>query len=121
MTAKVEYRPEGDYVVVWVRGALHKESAAQMMTEWMVLVREHGCHRVLTDFQEAVVGETTTGMYEFVGQMEELGIPRDLKMASVATRDAQAHAFFETVARNQGWHYQLFNDLEAATTWLTQD
>ena len=66
------------------------------------------------------MGESVTGMYEFIGKMDSLGIPRDMKMASVVRGDTKDHVFFETVARNQGWLYQVFASVQEAEAWLAE-
>ncbi len=121
MPAEVEYRPDGEYVYVKVQGELVTERAVEMIQHWMALETQHACRKVLTDCRMAELVETITGMYEFVSKMDSLGIPRDMKMACVARRNTEDHVFFETVAQNQGWLYQLFEGLDEAVAWLTED
>lgn len=121
MPAEVEYRPQGNFVYMRVHGELKAETAKGMIAQWLALEQEHGCRKVLADFREAELGESITGMYDFIGKMDSLGIPRDMKMANIVRRDDDAHSFFETVARNQGWRFQLFYSQDEAEAWLAED
>ena len=121
MPAEVEFRPEGGHVYMRVFGEVTTETAKGMIAQWMKLASEHNCKKVLTDYREAALGDSITGMYDFVGKMDALGIPRDMQMASVVAQDTDDHVFFEPVARNQGWRYQLFYDLAEAEAWLAED
>lgn len=121
MPAEVEFRPEGGYVYMRVVGEINTKTAMGMISQWMMLEREHTCRKVLTDYRESVLSESITGMYDFVGKMDDLGIPRDMQMACVARPGSDDHVFFETVARNQGWRYQLFSEIAEARAWLVED
>jgi hypothetical protein len=119
MPAEVEYRSEGGFVYMRVHGELTAETAMGMIAQWLALGQQHECRKVLADFREVVMGESITGMYEFVGKMDSMGIPRDMKMANVIRPDDDDNSFFETVARNQGWRFQAFVSPEEAEAWLT--
>jgi len=120
MPAEVKFRPEANFVYMRVHGELSTENAMGMIAQWLALEREHECRKVLADFRTTIMGESITGMYEFVGKMPALGIPRDMKMANVIREDDSRSSFFETVARNQGWRFQTFHDQDDAEAWLTE-
>jgi hypothetical protein len=69
---------------------------------------------------ESVTGNTFE-IYDRPRSFVKLGVPFKIRMAEVVRREHREHfGFLETVCRNRGFVFQLFNDRESALAWLGQ-
>jgi hypothetical protein len=82
------------------------------------MVSEKNCSRALADFTGTKLAESTLGMFDLASGLEDIGMPRNLKMATLVKSDLSNHTFFETVAQNRGWTYRVFTDFREAVEWL---
>ena len=116
----VEYQPDRDLIIVRHEGDLDYNVLLSYGAEALELAAQHNCHRFLIDQTQSIITEETTRIFEFVTELEKLGLQRTDKVAVVIARDIANHLFFETVARNRGYNLRYFYDVAPALKWLEQ-
>ena len=110
--------PGGRFVHIVASGEIQAAETARMAKAGLALAREAGCRRYLIDYRQTTVADTTIDTYEFMSNLEKIGITRKDRIAFVMAQDEDAHRFAETVARNRGSHIRYFIDSENAVDWL---
>lgn len=118
MSHSLEYREKDGYVLLRMFGDLNAEVARPAIKAWLAMAAEYDCKRVLIDYTDCNVTESTIGMFDLAAKLGDVGVPRTMPIAAVAAGDLEDHRFVETVAQNRGWTYKVFTDLEEAERWL---
>lgn len=98
-----------------INGEMEREFAGKAITEAkqrnirQFLVDVRGTTNVASSFQQYLFG------YK---DMEELGLPRNSKIAVLTDENDRTHDFVETVFINAGYNCHLFREEKAAIEWL---
>ncbi len=116
----VEYQSDRDLIIVRHEGDLDYNVLLGYGAEALKLAARHHCHKFLIDETRAVITEETIRIFEFVTELEKLGLRRTDKVAVLIARDIADHLFFETVARNRGYNFRYFYDVAPAMDWFEQ-
>ncbi len=114
MAYTIEHQPDRNLVVVRHEGNLNREVLSSYGAEALKLATQHNCHKLLIDETRSVIAEETIHIFEFVTDLEKLGLQRVDKVAVLIARDIAGHLFFETIARNRGYNLRYFYDAAPA-------
>lgn len=104
---------------VVVEGQIQAQKTAEMAIQGIEFARENNCNKFLIDYRLADVKDSTMDTYNFMANLEKLGLSHTDKIAIIYSQDKKKHHFAETVAVNRGWsniHY--FFEIDSATNWL---
>jgi len=107
-------------LVIKTEGVIDVAAANAMRNEGAKLIKQHGYLLCLLDHSLAE-GYTlsTLDIYSIPKRYNELGIPRNFRMALVVPEQMRKDLiFYETVCRNNGYFASVFFDQESAITWL---
>ena len=107
-------------LVIKTEGVIDIAAANAMREEGAKQIKQHGYLLCLLDHSQAE-GYTlsTLDIYSIPKKYNELGIPRNLRMALVVPEHMRRDLFFyETVCRNNGYFASVFFDHESAIAWL---
>jgi hypothetical protein len=117
------FLPEGRIVVIETSGIADKEGSIGMAKSIAKTMIFHGSVRCLVDHSaiQSVTGNSFE-IYDRPSLFVKLGVPFKIKIAEVVRMEHREHfAFFETVCRNRGFIFCLFDDRESALEWLRQE
>jgi hypothetical protein len=118
MSYSLEYRERDGYILLRMMGDLNADVARPAIKAWLAMAAEYDCRRMLVDYTDCRVVESTLGMFDLAAKLGDVGVPRTVSIASVVHSDLKDHLFVETVAQNRGWIYRVFSDFEEAERWL---
>ena len=80
---------------------------------------QYSCSLFLFDMREAtIIGGPLEAFYT-VSNPEEMGHMRHFRAAAVYSSNVEQHKFMETVARNRGHNFRVFEDIDEAIEYLT--
>ncbi len=120
MAFSVRYDRERHLVLVEVTSLIDAAVATSIAREAVSLSSIHDCKEFLMDFRKTAIVEGTMGIYNFANSLPDLGLARDVRIASVISGEDPDHRFYETVARNLGFDVRYFTDGEQAERWLAE-
>jgi hypothetical protein len=122
MAIDVTFVPEEELIKVTCRGKITLGEIEAANKAGFTLASEHGVFRFLADTRQAKPGIGSYEIYDLPDSYVSLGLPRSAMIAVVApahTKDYDNYRFFETVCRNNGFHYvEIFDSMESAKKWL---
>jgi hypothetical protein len=122
MAIELTFVPEDELIVVTCRGRITFREIEAANKEGYKLALQHGVTRFLADARDVEAGIGSHEIYELPDSYASAGIPRSTMIAVVAPADRKNYEdfrFFETVCRNNGYHYvETFDTVEAARDWL---
>jgi hypothetical protein len=114
----ISHVPEKPLLTVKTSGTLEKSSLRSMTADLCETLRQQPCKGVLIDYSAAVIRLHLHELYDRPKVIEELGFPREVKVAILfpeVNADAQ---FLENVYVNAGFPVRVFQDSKAALEWL---
>ncbi len=117
------FLPEDRIVVIETSGIADKEGSIGMAKSIAKTMMIHRSVRCLVDHSavESVTGNSFE-IYDRPNLFVKLGVPFKIKLAEVVRREHREHfGFLETVCRNRGFIFRLFDDRESAIGWLRQE
>jgi hypothetical protein len=116
----MHYDENEKIIFISTSGVLDIRSASILRSEGAELIKHHNCMRCLLDHRNIKRDALSTlDIYDLPKRYDELGIPRQLKMAVVVQKSLMDNlSFYETVCRNNGYSVSLFFDREFALEWL---
>ncbi len=120
MAYSVRYDAQRHLVFMHITSTLTISVAKACAIEAADLVLRHNCKSVLTDFRECVPAVETMEIYDFALSLPGIGMARDVRIASVVSKQHPDHRFFETVLKNRGSAVQYFTDTDEALRWLAE-
>lgn len=104
-----------------ITGTIRVSGLKTMAAEALAMARAHGCRASLLDITDATAGDSITETFQFMTQLDGLGLERSDFVAVVYAQDAASHKFAETVAQNRGWpNVRYFTDAAAAESWMRE-
>ncbi len=82
--------------------------------------REYNCNKCLIDHRKAEIILEITPSYHRTKLYSEVGFDAETKAAILLKKIADEDRFFEDVCQNRGWNLRVFDDHEAAMSWLEE-
>jgi hypothetical protein len=120
MNIEIKYLDEHDIVRISWHGLFSgPRDAPSMMNQARPVLEGHACTRILFDFGEAQIVDSTLRTYETGSRAKDLGYDQKFKAAILYSQDEKKHAFVETVMRNRRYNIRIFQDESTAISWLT--
>jgi len=117
----ISFLAEQQIVVIQTQGIADETSSLEMVKSLPKAMRENQAMRCLIDHRElSSVSGNSIEIYYRSKEISEMSIPSEVKIAEVVPPDQRGHfGFLETVCRNRGFDFRIFNDPEPAMQWLT--
>jgi len=122
MSFKISVSENSKYIIGKVDGQLTREMAQQLTKEYVKLIKSTGIKRILNDVRDVPNEMGILNAYEYAYRdVQDLGLPRNIRAAIVADGDDVSHEFQETVANNAGYYVKVFYSFDQAVEWLLED
>jgi hypothetical protein len=126
MTHTVAYNPDLGLIETLAQGKLTSIEAKEIISEIAQVAIDQNCFLCLSDYREATMDMSTLQIHEIPKVLSNMVMsvglhPNRFKRAIVVENGFQDFHFFETVTLNAGQNIKLFQDIEAAKTWLLQE
>ena len=122
MEWKLSFNEKENILSVKTYGIFDLKTKMELMKECLTAIEKQNCRRCLIDNSE--IESTRIGTFEIhsiPSLFTDLGVPRDLRIAEVASKKyAKDFDFLETVCHNIGYSVSAFSDIESALKWLKQ-
>jgi hypothetical protein len=121
MEWSISFLPDAHIIVVQTEGIVNESDTLNMakdVKKAMVQYKASGC---LIDHSsiKSVTGSIVKTYYR-PEELSGMGVPRNIRIAVVAPQEHKGHFnFLETVCRNRGFDFSLFENRETAIEWLT--
>jgi len=116
----VSFLPDQQIAVIQTRGIADGASSLEMSKSISKIMIEHKSMRCLIDHSalSAVSGDVFK-IYQRPQELRGVGVSSAVRIAEVVLPSHRAHfGFLETVCRNNGFDFCIFNEREAAIQWL---
>jgi hypothetical protein len=116
----MSFLPDQQTVVIQTQGVADETDSLEMARSIAKTMGQYQAMRCLIDHSAiSSVSGTTVGIYDRPQSLREIGIPAKIKIAEVVLPDHQEHfSFLETVCRNRGFSFRIFDDRQSAIQWL---
>ena len=109
------------YLQATVTGTHNPENALRFLTESFDACVKTGQSALLLEFNLAGRSLASSSIFDVVSKRAAVAAKlRKIAYYDNSERDPDKVKFAETVARNRGVNVRLFQDLEAAKTWLSE-
>ena len=121
MKWEMSFDEDEKILFVKTHGILELATCKTLIKECLEVIEKENCRRCLIDNSEIESQNISTfDIYSLPTLYAALGLPRDLRMAEVASKkDERDFHFYETVCRNNGYFLvSVFFDVESALQWL---
>lgn len=119
---KWETSCQADESILFVKaeGVMDKPSLLTMVRELVDLINRYGYRRCLIDYGNiTAITMTTVDIYYLPRTYAEIGVPRNIKIATIAPKKFHDDfKFSETVDHNMGFQFSRFLERESALNWL---
>ena len=118
----ISFLPEKRIVVIKTYGVADETSSMEMVKNISRNMAKHLSLRCLIDHTDisSVSGSTVEIYYRPKGLIN-IGVPFKVTIAEVIKPEHREHFhFLETVFRNRGFNFRIFDDRESAMEWLTK-
>jgi hypothetical protein len=118
----VSFLPDKKIVVIQTYGVVDETSSIEMSKIISKTMAIHLASRCLIDHSAiSSVSGNTIEIYYHPNKLIKLGIPfLKIKIAEVVLpAHKERFGFLETVFRNRGFDFRIFDDRESAINWLT--
>ena len=122
MDWEISFDEKENILFVKTHGIMDTATNKAMIKECLDVIKKKNCRRCLVDNQEIKSQNIgTLDIHSIPKLYDELGFPRDLRLAEVTLKNyAEDFGFFETVCRNRGYMVSVFFDVASALQWLRQ-
>jgi hypothetical protein len=120
MEWEIALQKNGEYLEVVTRGDSDKDGSLEMAVEILNRMRDGRIEKVLIDHRNLSSVRSEIGdIYRRPKEILQLGAPTSIRIAVIIKPEHNDHfRFLETVYLNQGFHFSLFYEREAAIDWL---
>jgi hypothetical protein len=117
----ISFLPDQQIVVIQTHGVADETSSLEMAKNISKTMAEYKVKRCLIDHSAiSSVSGNTIEIYNRPQGLSEIGVPSMVKIAEVVLPEHKEHFdFLETVCRNRGFGFHIFDDRELAIQWLT--
>lgn len=122
MTWTVAVNPLGPFLAVVYTGTVTPEELKQSAAETLDLARSHNIVRVLADTRGLQGGHSLADLYflsDWLVQKQAFRLREAVLMPVSAAAQDNAR-LWETACFNRGLNVKVFNDRDAALTWLLE-
>jgi hypothetical protein len=116
----ISFLPDQQVVVIQTQGIADEASSLEMAKNISKAMQEYKVTRCLIDHSaiSSVTGDVIK-VYNRPRLLRGIGVPRHIKIAEIVLPAHRIHfGFLETVCRNNGFGFSIFNDRESAMEWL---
>jgi hypothetical protein len=117
----VQFDADKGIVYTVASGPMDADYAAEFSIEALKVAEKNNCEKFLFDIRGTIITELAAGISQFALNLEKLGSKKSHKSAIVYASDEKDLRFFESTFKGQGFNVSLFNDLNQAIAWLTED
>ena len=121
MKWEMSFNEKENILFVKIHGTMDTAPHKALIKECLEVIEKQNCRRCLIDNSEIESQNISTfDIYSMPKLYDALGVPRNLRMAEVASKkDERDFHFYETVCRNNGYYLvSVFFDVESALQWL---
>ena len=122
MTWTVAVNPLGPFLAVVYTGTVTPEELKQSAAETLDLARSHNIVRVLADTRGLQGGHSLADLYflsDWLVQKQAFRL-REAVLMPVSAAVQDNARLWETACFNRGLNVKVFNDRDAALTWLLE-
>jgi hypothetical protein len=118
----ISFLSDQQIVVIQTRGVADATTSLAMAQSVAKAMGQFKVMRCLIDHSAlSSVSGNTVGIYDRPQALQAVGIPVKVKIAEVVLSAHKEHFdFLETVCRNRGFVFSIFDDRESAIQWLTE-
>jgi hypothetical protein len=118
----ISFLPDQQIVIIQTRGIADETSSVEMAKSISKTMAQHRVMRCLIDHSAiSSVSGRIVEIYYRPKRLIEIGILFKVKIAEVVLPAHKEHFnFLETVCRNRGFDFSIFDDRESAIQWLTK-
>lgn len=121
MSYTIEYLETEGICLITNTGEFTPEDFMKQAQEALEVSRLKRCSKFLVDCTSMIIQSKTTDIYNTAAFYEEIGAPRENKIALVVPSGTKAEGdlkFYETVCSNRGWQVKMFAERASAMQWL---
>ncbi len=119
MSTQLSYLKDLDILLVKSSGIYRLGAEIHTLKTIAQKLKEYQCHRFLHDHRGTQVIAHTLESYDRPQIYEQLFGDHGIKAALLFDELNEDLRFLETVCRNRGWYFKIFNRYDLAITWLT--
>jgi hypothetical protein len=118
----VSFLPDQQIVVIKTQGTADETSSIEMAKSISKTMIENQTTRCLIDHSAiSSVSGNVVKIYHRPQELRKVGVASTVKIAEVVLPVHKAHfGFLETVCRNNGFDFCIFDEQESAIQWLTK-
>ena len=122
MEWKVSYLPEQQIAIIQTYGIADEASSLEMAKSISKTMMQYNATRCLIDHSAIIsVSGDSVEIYYRPQELSQTGISSKVKIAEVVRPAHKEHfGFLESVCRNRGFSFHVFDDRESAIQWLTK-
>jgi hypothetical protein len=125
MPYSITYDPDAGYCTIVVSGIYDAALAKQIRDAALEMIVKHGCYHFLVDCRASTLSASKLTLFSFAEDILKRSSTEGIaafkiKRAFVIQGDEKDYAFYETVSVNRGLNVQIFQNVDAATRWLTE-
>jgi hypothetical protein len=115
----ISFRPDLNVVCVKATGELNNETGARIAERMLRAIGTYKCNKVFFDYSNMNVTASFLEIYETPILFDLWGIPRNINLAVVYSKDEDNFKFWESRMQNFGFIVKVFNKKSEALQWLT--
>lgn len=119
----ISFLPDQQIVVIQTHGVANETSSLEMAKSISKTMLEYHAMRCIIDHSDiSSVSGNVVEIYHRPQELREIGVSSMAKIAEVVLPAHREHfGFLETVCRNRGFDFGIFNNQESAIQWLTKE
>lgn len=124
MSHDVRIIPASEFLQTTIEGTIALESSEQILQQIAEACREHDQHHVLIDATKIPERSLSViELYQLGSRLQQYGFSSNHRIALVCNpgESTQRAKFFELVAVNRGANVRVFERLEEAWAWLSEE
>jgi hypothetical protein len=116
----ISFLSDQQIVIIQTHGVADEASSLEMVKSVSKTMSQYKTMRCLIDHSAlSAVSGSTIKIYYRPQELSEMGVPSGIKIAEVVLPAHKEHfGFLETVCRNRGFYFGMFDDRESAIQWL---
>ncbi len=118
MNMEFEYLKDKDIVLVKTSGIYNLTKEIESAKEMVSKLKEHNCNRCLIDHRDSKIISPIVDVYNRPKEYTKIGVERSLITAIVFKKLNDDLQFYEEICQSRGWNIAVFDDYDAAITWL---
>jgi hypothetical protein len=118
----ISFLPDQQLVIIQTQGVADEAGSREMARSITKTMAQYQVLRCLIDHSAlSSVSGSAIEIYDRPQELSEIGVPAKIKIAEVVLPAHQEHfGFLETVCRNRGFYFCVFDNRQSAIQWLTK-